>query len=383
VIIDGNAAALQPEEAAARAWIRNQRVFISSAMGDTGEGRRAVAEAVAAEGGQPVWFEEFGRDASPDEAYMAEVDSATIYFAILNELYGRQMPPEGFSATELEYMRARERGKRVNVWVAENAPAREGHLSRFINERLRVFITTESFSDTADLARRVRRRLTELAAEDLSPWVKVDELVFRADEIDDRGSSLAIRARLDSELLHRLETIRDEQYSRTRHRLAYGDRVVEGELAGLQRRTRAGGSSEVTLEFAQVAPPQSDRLRAGAGGISSEEQVEVGLRHQLFGEPLPEALGPLGFMAASGIDDGDLRQAFEFPNEYAEAVTRLVISDGLLGSGNAGRIVEFRLGPRLASTRRLRLEWEDARRYTNVEPSRRVIEGEWRLPAAE
>jgi hypothetical protein len=382
VIIDGNAAALQPEEAAARAWIRDQRVFISSAMGDTGEERRAVAGAIAAEGGQPVWFEEFGRDASPEEAYLAQVDSSTIYFAILKELYGRQMPPDGFSATELEYMRARERGKRVNVWIAEHAPTREGHLSRFINERLRVFITTESFSDTSDLVRRVRRRLAELAAEDLSPWAKVGQLLFRADEIDDRGSSVTIRARLDSELVHRLETIRDDRYSRTRLRLAYGDRVVEGNLGGLQRRTRAGGFSETTLELAQVTPPQAGGGGLGAGGMSSEEQVEAGVRHQLFGEPLPQALGAFTFMTTSGIDDGDLRQAFQLPNEYAEAVTRLVISDGLVGNGNAARLLEFKLGPRVGSIRRLRLAWEDARRYTNVEPSRRAIEGEWRLSVA-
>lgn len=382
MIIDGNAAALQPEEAAVRTWLRNQRVFISSAMGDTADERRAVAEAIADEGAQPVWFEEFGRDASADEAYMAEVDSSTIYIAILKELYGRQMPPDGFSATELEYMRARERGKRVNVWVAEEAPGREGHLSRFVNERLRVFITTEDFSDMPDLVRRVRRRLTQLAAEDLSPWVKLGDLVFRADEIEDRGSSISIGARLDGELVHRLEGIRDERHSRTRLRLAYSDRVVEGELAGLQRRVRAGGLSETTMELTEIGQPQSDAFRSGAGGMSPEDHVEVGLRHQFFGDALPESLGDLGFMAATGIEDSDLRQAFELPNEYAEAVTRLVISDGLVGSGYAPRVVEFRLGPRTGQARRLRLGWEDARRYTNVEPGRRVIEGDWHQPTA-
>jgi hypothetical protein len=45
--------------------------------------------------------------------------------AILRELYRRQHQ-SGFSATETEYMRAREGGKRVNVFVASDAPPREG-----------------------------------------------------------------------------------------------------------------------------------------------------------------------------------------------------------------------------------------------------------------
>jgi len=84
-------------------------------MGDTAAARRAVAEAIEQEGARAVWFEEFGRDADAEEAYLAEVDSATVYVGILNEQYGRLNQPTGFSATEAEYLRARADGKRVNV----------------------------------------------------------------------------------------------------------------------------------------------------------------------------------------------------------------------------------------------------------------------------
>jgi hypothetical protein len=46
------------------------------------------------------------------------------------------------------------------------------------------------------------------------------------------------------------------------------------------------------------------------------------------------------------------------PNEFAEPVVRLVLADGLVGSGNARRIVSLSLGPRTGQTRRLSLEWE-------------------------
>jgi hypothetical protein len=130
VIIDTTAGARRADPDRLREWLAAQRVFLSSAMGDTAPERRAVAEAVEAEGAR---FEEFGRDADAEEAYLTEVDSSTVCLGILNEQYGRLNPPDGFSATEAEYLRAPEVGKRVHVLVAADAPDREGHMSRFID----------------------------------------------------------------------------------------------------------------------------------------------------------------------------------------------------------------------------------------------------------
>jgi hypothetical protein len=99
VIIDPTVAARRPDPERAREWLAEQRVFISSAMGDTAAERQAVAAAVEAERARPVWFEELGRDANPEEAYLAGVDMATIYLGVLNEQYGRLLAT-GFSATE-------------------------------------------------------------------------------------------------------------------------------------------------------------------------------------------------------------------------------------------------------------------------------------------
>jgi hypothetical protein len=173
VIIDPTAAARRPDAERTREWLAEQRIFISSPMSDTAAERQTVAAAVEDEGARPVWFEELGSDADPEEAYLAGVDTATIYVGVLNEQYGR-LHSTGFSANEAEYLRAREGGKRVAVYTAAEAPRREGHLNRFI-ERVRTFVTTESYRDIADLDRRVRRRLHELAAEALSPWVKLGD----------------------------------------------------------------------------------------------------------------------------------------------------------------------------------------------------------------
>ena len=137
--LDLTAAARRADPDQLRAWLAEQRVFISSAMSDTAEARRAVAAIIESLGARAVWFE-FGRDADAAEAYLTEVDAATIYVAILNEHYGRLNPP-GYSATEAEYRRAREGGKRIALFLAGVAPRREGDLARFI-ERVRYYITT-------------------------------------------------------------------------------------------------------------------------------------------------------------------------------------------------------------------------------------------------
>jgi hypothetical protein len=66
------------------------------------------------------------------------------------------------------------------------------------------------------------------------------------------------------------------------------------------------------------------------------------------------------------------------PDEVAESVTRLVVADGLIGSGKARRVTSFSLGPRDGNVRRVALEWEEATPYSNVTPGRRRIEGDWR-----
>jgi hypothetical protein len=376
MIVDTTAAARRADPERARQWLADQRVFISSPMGDTPVERDRVAAAIEEEGARPLWFEEFGQDADPEEAYLAEVDLATIYLGILGELYGRQLP-SGFSATEAEYLRAREGGKRVAVYTASNAPAREGHLNRFI-DRVRTFVVTETYTDVDDLVRRVRRRLQQLADEAVSPWVKLGDLVFRTDEISDAGQAITIRARTDDEIAHRLEAIRDQQYGRPQLRFVYSGRVVDAELSGFRRTVRAGGSTEITIELTQARTAQGGGMRVGTSGQSADDLVELGMRALLLGEPITEQIGMMG-LTETGINVDDLKKAFALSNEIALAVTRLVIADGLVGTGRARRITSFALGPRVGDSRRIAVEWEVPEGSAG-EPERRSIEGEWSTP---
>jgi hypothetical protein len=379
VIIDATAAARRADRGRAEQWLTDQRVFISSAMGDTVPERRAVAELIESKGARAVWFEEFGRDADAEEAYLTQVDACTVYLGILKEIYGRLNPPDGDSATEMEYRRAREGGKRVGMYVAADSRHREGALSRFI-DRVRYSLTTENYTDAADLARRVSRRLDELAAEALSPWIKIGDLVFRADEIFDTGEAITVRARVSEEIAHHLESLRDGRHGRQRVVYVSRTRVATAEIGGVLRTTRAGGPEELTVELVAVKTPNGDSMRVSTSGYTADQLVELGVRRIVLGEPVPDQIGMLGSLTDPGISADDLREAFDLPNEFAEAVVRLVVTEGLVGNGKAQRVISLTLGPRTGKVRRFAVEWEEPRVYQNVEPSRHRVDGEWRRP---
>ena len=56
-------------------------------------------------------------------------------------------------------------------------------------------------------------------------------------------------------------------------------------------------------------------------------------------------------------------------------VAQLLITEELVGVRGADHITQFRLGPSRSGGRHLRLNWMPRRRYTNVDPVERTIEG--------
>jgi hypothetical protein len=78
---------------------------------------------------------------------------------------------------------------------------------------VRVFHTTGSFTDAADLVRRVRARLVEIASDDLAPWVKLGVVVFHADRLIDRGSQVRVEATVrDPAVAEALVALRSDQW---------------------------------------------------------------------------------------------------------------------------------------------------------------------------
>ncbi len=186
-------------------------------------------------------------------------------------------------------------------------------------------------------------------------WVKLDELIFNVDELKDTGDEIRFSGQLPEHVVLRLEALRASHLGRPRVRFVHGDRVVDGDLAAIERTTR-GGRTETTVVLNRVERPQATAMRAGTAGMSPDDLVEVGLRHLLLGEPLPEGLGLLEHMANPGVDWQAVEQAFDRSDEEAGPVARLVLADGLIASGNAAAISRLEIGRRQDDKRDIVLE---------------------------
>ena len=209
LLIDRAAAAELPSADAVREWAREKRAFISSVMTELAEERQAAAAGVRAVGLRAVMFEEFGgRDADPEEAYLAEVEGSDIYIGILGKRYGKPLKTR-FSATHTEYLHAEKHALRMAVWTSAAAD-REGHEQSFLDE-VRTFHVVPAFRTVADLQRQVEERMRAIAAEDLAPWCKLGNVVFRAMEVEDRGEVINVTARVkDDRVAQALEEARGD-----------------------------------------------------------------------------------------------------------------------------------------------------------------------------
>jgi len=249
VLIDTAATAGRIATTDLTGWASDQRVFISSVMAELTIERRAIATAITRLGAEPVWFEDFGgRDDDAQAAYLAEVASSSIYLGILSRTYGRLLPSR-LSATHQEYREAEARGLRISVWVHSNEDFQGDQLA-FVEE-VRQFHTTGSYATPDDLAANVTNRFTRIAAEDLSPWCKLGDAIFRAHTIADTGKALTVQATVtDAAALAALEALRPGSWSGGRDtRLTYAGRSHGVRVTAITTKTTSsrGTGLEITL----------------------------------------------------------------------------------------------------------------------------------------
>jgi hypothetical protein len=361
-------------------WAAEQSAFISSVMSELAEHRRAVADVLEDAGARPVWFEEFGgRDDDPEDAYRSEVARSDIYLGLIGERYGKKLKT-GFSATHEEYEEAIAGGKHISLWVMDPAPDRDGNANRFLDD-LRLFHTYGRFSGPSDLAQRVRDRLAEMAADDLSPWVKLGDTVFRADEIESAGRVVRIRATIrDGDIRHFLDGLGESQWGQPRVGVTFFDTTGEAQVENVQFSARSAGLLTYTLDLS-VETGQGRSMRSGMGGQTPDDLVELGVRAGLLGEPLPEEYGS-GFYGGFVPSDDPLAPLVgaTLPEGSFEPIARLLLVEAYVSAGHIGRIRDFRLGPRHAGERAVSLEWVEPHVSANQHPGQRRVEGKRQGP---
>jgi hypothetical protein len=378
LIIDRAAAAEIPSEQAVREWAHGRRGFVSSVMAELQSERKAAATAIRNIGAAPIMFETFGgRDADPEDAYLGEVETADIYIGIIGRKYGRPLTTR-YSATHTEYLHAEKSGLRIAVWCLD-AHDREGHEESFLNE-VRAFHVVPAFSSPDDLRAQIEERLHSVAAEDLAPWCKLGNVVFRASEVADSGGEIHVTARVRSdEVAHALEALRGERGSRGNDgRFTWAGRSSFVRVESLKATTTTSRSRVFHLTLERREDRHDSLIEMSVNGRSVSEIAEIALRVTLFQERNPLDDQHMGFMTEIPDPLEPLRAA-RVPDEIVRPLAELLIVDQLVGSGRAERVTAFKLGASVGGMRKLTLEWAPFRHYTNERATTRRIEGQVRL----
>lgn len=361
-----------PDEAFVRAWAAAQSVFVSGVIGGMEAERRAAAEGIARVGARAVLFEDFGgMDDDAEDAYLANVAASDVYLGVLGARYGRPLK-SGYSASHAEYNEAVRRGLRISVWVPPDGL--DGPQRDFL-DGTRVFHTTGSYASPDDLASRVERRLRSMAAEALSPWVKVGNAVFRSTTVVDDGTTVVVKARVrDNTVASALEARRPSMsYGRnTDARITWPGGTAQVRVTAVEVEVGAGRARNVTLTGSHVADDHAGRLDMGMDGRTPEELTELAMRVALLGEANPlglmhfmiEAVNPLAALEGLGLPEDALAQ-----------VAELLVTEMLVGGRGVDHLTAFKLGPKHQGRRRVLLAWMPRRRYVDVEPVERRIEG--------
>lgn len=381
LLIDLQAAAEVPSVGELSAWASEQRVFISSTMDDMADERKAVEVAVRAIGAEPVTFEQFGgMDGYPGDAYLGHVGSSTIYVGLLGRRYGH-LSRDGYSATHAEYRKAKEDGLRISVWIDNRAKAdMEGNQVSFLNE-VQVFHVTGSFDSPEDLHDRVTRRLKAIAAEELSPWVRVGNVVIRGREIVDDGSGATVTSYVRNKYVRAALSAMQE---RTAARwgvsglpFACANMARTVDVQAVTTKTTSGAGQEFALALRSSRQQHESVMRGvnvvvNGAQFTAQELVVRQLRAGLFGE---DCLVPGGLFQTPADPLSPLRGK-ALPDEVVRPVARLLMTEWLVREGQADALTEFRFGPRRQGLRKLAVSWRERSRYRNVAPGDYSIEGD-------
>jgi hypothetical protein len=380
LIIDFAAASRRLTDEEFAAWAQTQTIFLSSVMGELAAERRAVAEHLEGLGATVRWFEEFGgRDDSAEAAYLSEVRSATLYLGLLGDAYGTMLasePYSGFSATHAEYLEARRQGKRISFWVRAPGDEREGHARKFIAE-VQLFHVTGTFAGAADLPRKVEKRLREIAADDLAPWVKLGDVIVRATQVEVGQDAIRVQARVhDSGVTRALTELAGDPrgFGGSDIAITYGNRSGTGRIQTLAEASTSAAFTDVTIEARATWAQGADTMAAGTQGYTAEDLTELAMKVGLLGEPMPTELRQMAFLVNAEDPLAEL-QGLPVQEGAVQLLARLLVAEQLIGGRRASAIERFSLGPAHRGERRLELSWWEPRRYSNVDPKLRSVAG--------
>jgi len=357
ITVDTAAAIVRPGDVDLQTWMAGQRVFISSVMSGMTKTRCSVADAIEAAGAIPVYFEAFGgRDDDAEVAYLDEVASSTIYLGILGAQYGRLLKSR-LSATHEEFRAAENKGLSISAWIQQNSDYNTDQAA--LIEEIRLFHTTGSYTAATDLCASVTRRLSDMAAADISPWIKLGDLVFRARSVGDDGRTLTVAATLrDPLVISGVEQLRPGSWGgKQERRLTYNGQSLAVRVMSVETTasTRSAAKIIVTLErTAETDVSWPMTVSVSGHTYDFREASLLHVRSSLFGDAIPRTLLTWGGRVDDPFKDfpANLRS-----DELQRALLRLLITEALVRSGRASRVLKLDISPDGPSGRRAALIW--------------------------
>ena len=256
---------------------------------------------------------------------------------------------------------------------------REGHEQSFLDE-IRTFHVVPKVSSSQDLEQQLRERLNSIAAEDLAPWCKLGNIVFRATEVSDSGSQVTVTARVrGDDVAHALEGLRGEHGFRGDDaRFTWSGRSRYVRTQAVESTTTSARSRTLRLRLEIIDSPRDHNLEMSMNGLTPDDLTEAALRSALLRAPNPLANQHMGFFAEMPDPFASLRTV-RVSDEILRPLAELMLVDSLVGSGRASRITQFKLGVPIGGMRQLSLSWEPAARHSSEPTVFRTIEGKLRL----
>lgn len=261
------------------------------------------------------------------------------------------------------------------LWTS-SSPDREGHEQAFLDE-VRTFHVVPAFRTADDLQRQVEDRMRAIAAQDLAPWCKLGNVVFRAMEVEDRGEAIHVTARVkDDAVAWALEDARGDRFNRgTTAYFTWSGRSKYAKVAGVYVKTTSARSKMFRLELEVEEAPQDHFTEVSIGGKSPADLTESALRSVLFGERNLQADQYMGFATEMNDPLAPLR-GNAVSEEIIRPLSELLVTDLLVSTGRARSIRGFRLGIAIRGRRNLTLSWEPPSGYSNEPVTVRSIKGE-------
>lgn len=293
-----------------RRWLEGREIFVSSRMDDEMEPfRQSVRSALQEWGASPVMWEDVApSDAPAERSYLDGVDRSSLFVLLIGTRYGAA-DASGYSPIHKEWNHASDRSipRLVFTHSSVERAERDGRLNDLLDS-MRSRVSTRDFADSEELVDVLEGRLRDLAARQLSAWVKLGQIVFPGrvcQESGERGgTSYLVEA-----------TVRDG--------------AVRRAVSGLQ--TRAGGGvSADRLTW----PDQTHPVRVQSVGVSTsvanEADVEIGcaLPRNYHGPASGSMMGAMG-VSLGGAGPVDQVELWARRALFSEQVERSSAADML------------------------------------------------------